>query len=233
MQDSTYISQLARPRTSPVPAAAVPPVDALGLLEQFGTTVSVLRDHEIHTEGDPATYCYRVVSGAVRTVTLMEDGRRQVGEFLLAGDMFGLDDIGTHDLSAEAVTDTVLRRFPRRMVESLAESQPRLSRRLREMALASLRIAHSRMIALGRKTAVERIASFLLEMDQRMSDRPNTFVELPMNRTDIADHLGLTVETVCRVLTHLKRDGSARVSRTGFEVCNRRALNAMASEARH
>jgi CRP/FNR family nitrogen fixation transcriptional regulator len=211
--------------------AAAP--DALDLLEQFGATVAVQREHEIHGQGDDAAYCWRILSGCVRTVKLMEDGRRQVGRFLFAGDLLGMDDLGTHDFAAEAVTDVTLRRYPRRMVEGLADSHTALARRLRAVALASLRDAHDRMITLGRKTAVEKVASFVLEMQDHCSAFGGKVTEMPMSRTDIADHLGLTVETVCRILAHLKRDGVVVLHRTGVQVVDGVALRALACDLRH
>jgi len=206
--------------------------DALDLLEQFGTTVAVQREHEIHGQGDATEHCWRILSGCVRTVKLMEDGRRQVAEFSFPGDLLGLDDLGTHDFAAEAVTDVTLRRYPRRMVESLADSHASLARRLRSMALTNLRNAHERMVTLGRKTAVEKVASFVLEM-QRRAAAGRRMVEVPMSRTDVADHLGLTVETVCRILAHLKREGTVKLHRTGVEVIDPVALRAAACDARH
>ena len=187
--------------------------DALDLLEQFGTTISVQHDREIRGQGDRADWCYRILSGCVRMVNLMEDGRRQIGEFLMAGDLLGFDTLGTYDFSAEAVSDVVLRRYPRRMVDALAESNVALARRLRDMTSVSLRLAHSRLVLLGRKTASERIASFLLEMAKRLPEVHRDVLDLPMGRTDIADHLGLTIETVCRVMAHLRRDGTVVVER--------------------
>jgi CRP/FNR family transcriptional regulator, nitrogen fixation regulation protein len=207
--------------------------DALDLLEQFGTAVTVQREHEIHGQGDTTEYCWRILSGCVRTVKLMEDGRRQVAEFLFAGDLLGLNDLGTHDFAAEAVTDVTLRRYPRRMVESLADSHAALARHLRAMALTNLRNAHDRMVMLGRKTAVEKVASFVLEMQQRAAASGPGMVDVPMSRTDVADHLGLTVETVCRILAHLKREGTVKLHRTGVEVIDPAALRAAASDARH
>ena len=207
--------------------------DALDVLEQFGTTVQIEREHEIYAQADSADYCWKVISGCVRTVKLMEDGRRAVGEFRLAGDTFGFDDIGTYDLAAEAVTDVVLRRYPRRMVESLAERHSGLAQRLRTMALTNLRTAHDRALSLGRKTAVERIAAFVLEMDRRSARHDGPVLELPMCRTDVADHLGLTVETVCRTLAFLKREGLIGITRTGVELRARQALCDLACESRH
>lgn len=233
MQGSTQAAQLPSSRNARQ-VTAIPAIpDALDLLEQFGATVRLPRDHEIHAEDAAADYCYRILTGCVRTVKLMEDGRRQVGEFLLPGDLFGLDDLGTHAFSAEAVSDVVLRRYPRRMVEALAESRPTLARRLRELALTHLRSAHERMVLLGRKTAIERIASFVLELDRRTPATGRALLDLPMSRTDIADHLGLTVETVCRVLAHLKRDGAVSVCRAGVQLLDRPALRDLACETRH
>ncbi len=220
-------------RLAVAPLLKPPPRDALSLLEQFGNTISVRRDHEIHGQGDKADCCYRIISGCVRTVRLMEDGRRQIGEFLLPGDLLGFDVLGTYDFAAEAVTDVVLRRYPRRMVDALAENNFALTRRLRDITSDSLRTAYTRLVLLGRKTASERIASFLLEMAERLpSVRPNV-LELPMGRSDTADHLGLTIETVCRVLAHLRRDGTVSIDRGSITIRDAAALQQMASGTRH
>jgi CRP/FNR family transcriptional regulator, nitrogen fixation regulation protein len=207
--------------------------DALDLLDQFGTTVAVQHEHEIHGQGAAATSCYRVISGCVRVVRLMEDGRRQVGEFLMAGDVFGFDALDTHDFAAEAVSDAVLRRYPRRMVDALAETNVGLARRLRDLTSVSLRNAHTRLLLLGRKTASERIATFLLEMAERLPQATVGVLDLPMSRSDVADHLGLTIETVCRILAHLRRDGTIAIERGRIEVRNAIGLQQMASEQRH
>jgi CRP/FNR family nitrogen fixation transcriptional regulator len=217
---------------TPAPESVASP-DALDLLEQFGTTIRLARDQEIHAEGARTEYCYRVLSGCIRTVRLMEDGRRQVGEFMLPGDLFGMDDLDTHAFSAEAVCEAVVRRYPRRMVEALADGRPALARRIRELALTHLRMAHERIVLLGRKTAIERVASFVLELDQRTLVGNQTLLDLPMGRIDIADHLGLTVETVCRVLAHLKRSGAIGVCRASLRLLDRAALHELASEMRH
>ena len=96
--------------------------DVLNLLEQFGTTVTVPRSREIYGQGEATESCWRIISGCVRTAKLSEDGRRQIGEFLWVGDLLGMDDLNSHAFSAEAVTDVTLRRYPRRMVEALAQS---------------------------------------------------------------------------------------------------------------
>ena len=233
MQTTSMQVRTTRHTAPPAPARHQVGPDAMDVLEQFGTTVAVEREQEIYAQGEAVEYCWRVVSGCVRTVKLMEDGRRAVGEFRLAGEYFGFDDFGEHEFSGEAVTDVVLRRYPRRMVEALAERHPGLAQRLRTMALANLRTAHEQALLLGRKTAVERIASFLLDMDRRSPAHDGDVLELPMCRTDVADHLGLTVETVCRTLAFLKREGLLAITRTGVQVLAATALRELACEARH
>jgi len=199
-------------------------------LEQFGCTVTVRRDHAIYGHGEPTEFCWRILTGCARTVKLMEDGRRQIEEFLWPGDLLGMDDLGTHYSDGEAVTDLTLRRYPRRIVEAQAENHAVLALWLRTVTAANLRFAHRHLVLLGRKTAVERIASFLLEMDRRSMPTDGQVVELPMNRTDIADHLGLSIETVCRTLAYLQREGTVAILRSGIEIRDRDALLELACE---
>jgi CRP-like cAMP-binding protein len=221
-------------QTYGIPTFAQPAApDALDLLEQFGSAVSVQRDREIHPQGDQANSCYRIVRGCVRVVKLMEDGRRQISEFLMAGDLLGFDALDTFDFAAEAVTDVALRRYPRRAVDSLVESNLTLARRLRQAGAVSLREAHERLLLLGRKTASERIASFLVEMAERLPQARLGVLDLPMSRTDVADHLGLTIETVCRVLAALRREGTLVIERGSVTIRDAAALRQMASEPRH
>jgi len=202
-------------------------------LDPLALTVRADRDEEIVAQGDPAGYCYLVVSGCVRTVKLMEDGRRQIGEFLFPGDLFGWEALDEHDFAAEAVTPVTLRRYPRRNLEGRADHDRDFARRLREIAAGQLRAGRERMVLLGRKTASERIASFLLEMAGRMSANGRASIELPMGRADIADYLGLTIETVCRGLTQLRRHGTITVERANIVICDRSALGAAGCEVVH
>jgi CRP-like cAMP-binding protein len=233
MQSIERRSGTIGPRPAMQPFLQAPPRDALDLLEQFGTTISVQREQEIHGQGDQASSCYRILRGCVRMVKLMEDGRRQIGEFLMAGDLLGFDALDTHDFAAEAVSDVVLRRYPRRAVDVLAESNTALARRLRDLTSISLRMAHMRLLLLGRKTASERIATFLLEMAERLPRTSACVMDMPMSRTDMADHLGLTIETVCRVLAHLRRDATIVIERGSIEIRDSACLQQMASEPRH
>jgi CRP/FNR family nitrogen fixation transcriptional regulator len=200
--------------------------DPLDILEQFGTRHTIRRGQELYAAGDSADYCYRILRGAVRTVGLNEDGRRQIAEFLLAGDLLGFESLGTHHLSAEALTEVLIVRYPRRLIDSLAEQRSTLALCLRDLSLQKLRRAHETMFLLGRKSAGERIATFLLDLAERSPGRTSGSVELPMTRGDIADHLGLTIETVSRTIAQLGRDGTIAVIKCGIEIRDRKALTA-------
>jgi CRP/FNR family transcriptional regulator, nitrogen fixation regulation protein len=221
-------SSTANPQGTSDSQRAIP--DALDLLEQFGSVVTIRRSREICRQGQPTEFCWRIVSGCARTVTLMEDGRRLIREFIWPGDMISRDDLGVHEFNAEAVTDLTLRRHPRRMVEVLAQSHAELGIRLRMLAAAKLRDARRQMTLLGRKTAMEKIASFLAEMDHRSTPTDSRLVELPMNRGDIADNLGMFVETISRILAQLHHNGIVAILRAGIELRDRVALRDLARE---
>src|SRR5437762_8851142 len=142
-------------------------LDALVALEQIGTRRSFARNEEIYAEGDASDCWYRVVSGAVRICKLLADGRRQIAEFCFAGDCFGLPPAGIRVFSAEAIGDVVVMRYPQRAADRLIDENPRLARGLYERTLRELAHAQARMLLLGRMTAAERVASFLLEISER------------------------------------------------------------------
>jgi CRP/FNR family transcriptional regulator, nitrogen fixation regulation protein len=160
---------------------------------------------EIFGEKEPAEYVYQVRNGAVRCYKLLTDGRRQIGSFHLPGDIFGLENGDVHRFTAEAVVRTTVRLIKRRSLEAVAESDAVVSRNLLGMTTLNLKHAEDHMLLLGRKTALEKVATFLLEMDKRLT--ATGIVALPMSRRDIADYLGLTLETVSRALAHLQRAG--------------------------
>ncbi len=160
---------------------------------------------EIYGEKEPADYVYQVTSGAVRTYKLLSDGRRQIGAFHLVGDIFGLENRDTHRFTAEAVVDTTLQMVKRRSLENVAESDVMVARNLLNLTTINLQHAEDHMLLLGRKTALERVAAFLLEMDSRLTAAG--ILALPMCRRDIADYLGLTLETVSRALSNLHERG--------------------------
>jgi CRP/FNR family transcriptional regulator, nitrogen fixation regulation protein len=166
---------------------------------------SYKKDEEIYGEDEPAEYVYQVISGSVRSYKLLSDGRRQIGAFYLPGDVFGLESGPTHRLTAEAVADTTVRLVKRRNLEQAAGITVQVARSLWAMTAGELRHAEDHMLLLGRKNAMERVASFLLEMDRRLAG--TGMVALPMCRRDIGDYLGLTLETVSRALSQLHGDG--------------------------
>src|SRR6516225_3049666 len=160
-------------------------LDALVALERIGSRLSFARNDEIYAEGDGSECWYKVISGTVRICKLLADGRRHIAEFCLSGDCFGIADAGERLYSAEAVNDVIVMRFQRKATDRLIDQNPLLARSLRDTMLRDLANAHGRALLLGRMTAPERVAAFLLEMFER-HDRTKT-LDLPMSRNDIAD----------------------------------------------
>ncbi|WP_024506076.1 helix-turn-helix domain-containing protein [Bradyrhizobium sp. ARR65] len=163
------------------------------------------RGAEIFGEAEPAEYVYQVVEGAVRSYKLLSDGRRQIGAFHLVGDIFGLENGPTHRFTAEAIVETTVRLAKRVSLEHFAETDALVARDLLTMTTNNLQHAENHMLLLGRKTSLERVAAFLLEMDTRLTAAG--VMALPMSRRDIADYLGLTLETVSRALSCLHEKG--------------------------
>ena len=185
--------------------------DDLRALQQIGTKVRFARNETIFNEGDEASFCYKVVSGAVRLCKHMTDGRRQIADFLLAGDVFGFLQFGTYKFTAEAVGDVVLMCYPQKQLERLSSTMPTLRGRLLVLLSQRLLAMQDHLVMLGRQTAKERVASFLLLIAERSDAEEGEVFDLPMSRQDIADYLGLTIETVCRVLSELKRNGIIQI----------------------
>lgn len=185
------------------------PEAQLDRLAAITTTLSLSPHATFLNEGDPAAHMFNVTSGTVKTYKLMPDGRRQIVGFLMAGDFLGLALNGAYAYSAETVTPVSLCRFPRKQLELLFDEFPTLERKLRERASNELAAAQDLMLLLGRKTARERLATFLLLLSRRLAriGLPANPITLPMSRAEIADYLGLTTETVSRALTQLKQDG--------------------------
>lgn len=175
-------------------------------LERIGVAMLCRKGQALVQEGDRAEYIYKVTSGALRAVRLLPDGRRYIANFLMPGDFIGLTEGESHGHSIEAISDAGLLRYPRSSFETLLDRDPRAGRRFFGVMCKELTAVQDRLLLLGRKTATERLASFLLAMAGRKAGNGNgrARVELPMNRSDMADYLGLRIETVCRLLTDLK-----------------------------
>lgn len=159
---------------------------------------------EIFGEQEPAEHVYQVKRGAVRSYKLLSDGRRQIGAFHLMGDIFGLENGERHRFTVEAVIETTVRMIKRESLRKVAETDAVVARNLLSMTTSNLEHAENHMLLLGRKTAVERVAAFIGEMDKRTGADT---MSLPMSRRDIADYLGLTLETVSRAVSRLHNEG--------------------------
>jgi CRP-like cAMP-binding protein len=179
------------------------------LSEAFALTGAVMsfeRNAEIFGEGEEAEYFYQVVNGAVRTYKVLEDGRRQIGAFYLPGDVFGLEAGDAHAFSAEAIGRSSVRVAKRSVILSMAARDGELGQALWTAAAGGMRAAQEHMLVLGRKNAEERVATFLLDILRREDNRE--VIELPMSRQDIADYLGLTIETISRTMTLLESEAA-------------------------
>ena len=183
-------------------------IQELGFLSASDQAVSLIeftyrKDSEIFGEREPAEYIYQVKCGAVRSYKLLSDGRRQIGAFHLTGDIFGLENGEQHRFTAEAIVQTTVRLIKRESLRTLAQGDVVTARNLLSMTTNNLKHAENHMLLLGRKTALERVAAFLEEMDRRTEA---TTMSLPMTRRDIADYLGLSLETVSRSVSRLHRE---------------------------
>lgn len=207
-----------------------PPCSGLAeLFEQSGAAMQFTRNAEIYCEDEPADYACRVVSGAVRICKLMSDGRRQIEAFGLPGDIFGIELGDSHRFTAEAIADSVVRLVRRSAVIGFATRDAEAARSLWALATRDLERAQEHVLLLGRKTAQERVATFLLGLARTSAcgivGRADQAMEIPMSRQDIADYLGLTIETVSRTLTQFEAMGliALRTARN-VALCDRAAL---------
>ncbi len=176
-----------------------------GLVLQ-GTRMHFRRNEEIFGQGESADYVYRVVAGAVRTIRFSSDGRRQILNFYLPGDVFGLECGKHHTLSAEAVGDTDLSLVRRSLIDTVTKQDASAALALLTLMQRQLQSAQEHTLVLGRKGAGERVAAFLLQLADRVTAQCE--IDLPMSRADIADYLALTIETVSRAFTQMERDNT-------------------------
>ncbi|URD60785.1 helix-turn-helix domain-containing protein [Sphingomonas sp. KRR8] len=206
--------------------------DELAALRCRGGRVAVAAGETLFHEGDPATQVFNLTGGALRLTRLLPDGRRQVLGFRFPGDFVGIGEHASQPFTAEALQDSSLCRFSRARFEEFAADYPELGRALFRKATRELAAAQAQLLLLGRKSAPERLASFLLELADRQAgadqaQRP--FVDLPMSRSDIADHLGLTKETISRLLAQFRAGRLLRLEALNrVELLDRTALRALA-----
>lgn len=178
-----------------------------------GPTVAVDAKQPLFHEGDPADVVLNLISGSAKVYKLLPDGRRQVTGFLFPGDFLGFEEGDEHGFTAETLERSEMCRFPRWRFEAFIDARPSMKRELYRVAMHELAEAQRQIVLLGRKTAPERLASFLLSLDERIGDHGGVpgQIALPMNRLDIADYLGLTKETVSRTFTAFKTTGVIRL----------------------
>lgn len=192
--------QTAATRTPPTAS----PVSS-DLLPAIGPRTTYGRDEEIFGEGERADYIYQVLEGAVRTCRFLGDGRRQIEEFHLSGEYFGLETGADHTSTAEAVGSATVLLIRRSTLADLASRDLGVASRLLDLTMKGLRRTQDHVIMLGRKGACERVSAFLLDFAGRTSATES--ISLPMSRQDIADYLGLTIETVSRTLSQFESEG--------------------------
>lgn len=215
----TLAYPLNDPRIAPPSAALSDAFERLGVRMTHG------RDEEIYGQDDEAEMLYRVVRGVVRTSRLTSDGRRQVGDFYYAGDVFGLEPGPDHRFAAEALVDCEVQVVRRAAVRAFA-GDAEVDRAILEATNREMERLQEHVLMLGRKSARERVASFLMSLAQRQSEDE---VDLPMGRQDMADYLGLTIETVSRMLTQLQGESIVEFpSSRRFQVRKWTALEALA-----
>ena len=207
------------------PVPAFPATEAGSLaqhMQLLGAAMSFPRNGEIFGENEPADYLYKLVGGSVRTYKILNDGRRQISGFYLPGDVFGLEFGDEHSQSAEAITNAKVLVIKRSALAALAERDAAVARDLYILTARELRRAQDHLVLLI-KSAQERVATFLMEMAER--EPHGDAIELPMSRQDIADYLGLTIETVSRTLTALEHSAAIAVPTSRHIVLrNRSAL---------
>jgi CRP/FNR family transcriptional regulator len=205
-------------------------VETLADFRNQGRRLHLSGGQTLFHQGDPADCVFSLTSGTVKLYAILPDGRRQIVSFLFPGDFVGLEAGPNHGLTAEAVGTASLCRVLARRFEWFADRYPALADARYRLAATELSVAREKMLMLGRKTAPERMASFLSDIQRRAGFRGRDgarLVPLPMSRGDIADYLGLTKETVSRELTNLRKARIIRpLSRTLLEILDSRRLGA-------
>ena len=201
-------------------------------MRSLGTMQRLRPEQSVFHEGDPAKRVFMVTQGALKLYTLLADGRRQITGFMFPGDFLGVSVDEEYAFTVEALEDSELWWFSRDAFDRFISEHPQVERELYRLAAHELAEAQRQMVLLGRKAAAERLASFflsLLERTERVSGERETSFDLPMTRIDIADYLGLTKETVSRMLAQLRSRGLIRLqSQDCVQVLDREALRAMA-----
>jgi CRP/FNR family transcriptional regulator len=205
--------------------------DELCQLEQLGQRLQYRPNEPVFSQEEIASFCYNLLEGVMRLYKLMPDGRRQIVGFALPGDFLGISVNGRHGISADAIGSVAVCRFVKKSFAGFVEDRPNLLRRINEFIARDLTEAHEQMVLLGRRSAEEKVATFLVKWRDRLAQiGPATeMTPLPMSRLDIADYLGLTIETVSRTFTKLERDGVIEIVQGGIRLADAARAEAMAA----
>ena len=223
----SYSGHAASPRFPPFLAAETSERDGLSALDTMGSVCRFRRGEIIFGEGDELQCSYKILSGAVRLSRITEDGRRQIVEFRTAGDFLGFEWDGECALSAEAVRDVVTVRFIRNRVDRMIEQRSDMRESLVAVIREELRSAHEHLITLGCQGAKERVANFLLQLARKARINDGETLEVELGRQDMADYLGLTLETISRTLSEFRRMGAiALPKRRQIRILNKAKLRA-------
>lgn len=200
-------------------------------LEQLGQRLQYRPRDPVFTQEDIAGSCYNLLKGVVRLYKLLPDGRRQIVGFALPGDFLGISVNGRHGISADAVGPVTVCRFAKKSFSRFVDDRPNVLRRINEFVARDLSEAQEQMVLLGRRSAEEKIAIFLIKWRDRLARiGPIAAVtSLPMSRLDIADYLGLTIETVSRAFTKMERDGVIEIVPGGIRLTDVRRAEALAA----
>jgi CRP/FNR family transcriptional regulator len=204
----------------------------LARFRNLGRTMKLKEGESLYHEGDESSRVFTVTSGTLKLYKLLPDGRRQVTGFMFPGDFLGMTVGDEHAFTAQSLEDTQLCWFPRSRFDGFIEENPEMEHGLYQLAAHELAAAQQQMVLLGRKTANERVATFflgLLQRSEKVNGGTSTMIDLPMSRSDIADYLGLTKETVSRVLASLKKQRLIRLDALNrIEILDRAGLTDMA-----
>lgn len=199
--------------------------------QPFAVRQTLPRNHTVFSEGDSTDQVYELVSGVIRLCKHTPGGRRHILDFVMPGEIFGLMEHSEHTMTAEVVGDVVLMSYSRNQLDRLSATDPVVRRRVLTAVSDNLLAAQQQLLILGCQDAKEKIASFILRLADRTDLKAGARLALPMGRQDIADHLGLTIETVCRAIRALHRAAIINVPNTHeLILTDMRALRALAIE---
>jgi CRP/FNR family nitrogen fixation transcriptional regulator len=226
----SYSGHAVPPKFAPILAAAASEQaekNGLSALDTLGSVCRFRHGETIFGEGDELRSSYKIISGAVRLSRVTEDGRRQIVEFRIAGDFVGFEWSGRCALSAEAVRDVVAVRYMRTRVDRLVEERSDVRDSLVALIRDELRSAHEHLITLGCQGAKERVANFLLQQARKARINDGETLEVELGRQDMADYLGLTLETISRTLSEFRRIGAITLpKRRQIRILNKAKLRA-------